>query len=121
MVIAARSDNVNKNTSGTKITLIFSVPNGRNRWQNTLNFIVFFRIYHSSSDKALVKHGYSTAIVLLTQLSRKNIWQREMYKNSTIYVLKISTSSIVVACSWCLSCIDRFSGKPISAITTTGK
>jgi hypothetical protein len=70
---------------------------------NTLKLRAFVRPYIPSIDKAQIKHGYSTDIVLFTQLLRKKIEQGEMYYRCALPMLKKYLSSIVlVLLQYCL-------------------
>ncbi|WP_433863011.1 TlpA family protein disulfide reductase [Sphingobacterium thalpophilum] len=54
---------------------------------NTLKFLAFLRGYITCIFQALVKHRYSTDIVLFTQLLRKQIYKGKTYFKSTCLVL----------------------------------
>ncbi len=53
---------------------------------NTLKFLAFLRGYITCIFQALVKHRYSTDIVLFTQLLRKQIYKGKTYFRSTCLV-----------------------------------
>ncbi|WP_282637225.1 TlpA family protein disulfide reductase [Sphingobacterium thalpophilum] len=55
---------------------------------NTLKFLVFLRGYITCIFQALVKHRYSTDIVLFTQQLRKQIYKGKTYFKSTCLVLR---------------------------------
>ncbi|MGJ1410194.1 TlpA family protein disulfide reductase [Sphingobacterium thalpophilum] len=55
---------------------------------NTLKFLAFLRGYITCIFQALVKHRYSTDIVLFTQLLRKQIYKGKTYFKSTYLVLR---------------------------------
>jgi len=55
---------------------------------NTLKLRAFVRLYIPSIDKAQIKHGYSTDIVLFTQMLRKKIRQGKTYFKGTSILLK---------------------------------
>jgi len=54
---------------------------------NTLKFLAFLRGYITCIFQALVKHRYSTDIVLFTQLLRKQIYKGKTHFKSTCLVL----------------------------------
>src|SRR5690606_37097787 len=81
---------------------------------NTLKFLAFLKGYITCIFQALVKHRYSTDIVLFTQLLRKQIYKGKTYFRSTCLVRrncwnKRGSSTV----------LRRLFGKPSSLLRTS--